>query len=72
MANQNTSQKDENLQPDSLLPFAGNLRQPMPKGITFNLLDYIQLVDWTGRAIRDDKRGAIPASALPIHRYCKD
>ena len=56
----------ENLQPKSLLPFAGNLRQDMPKGIIFNLVDYLELVDWTGRAIRDDKRGSIPSDALPI------
>jgi len=30
----------------------------------FNLIDYIELVDWTGRIIRDDKRGAIGASTL--------
>ena len=35
----------ENLQPKSLMPFAGNPRQPMPPGIAFNLLDYIELVD---------------------------
>lgn len=28
--------------------------------------DYFALVDWTGRAIRADKAGAIPASAKPI------
>ena len=38
----------------------------MPKGLIFNLIDYIELFDWTGRVIRDDKRGAIPQSALPI------
>jgi hypothetical protein len=32
----------------------------------FNLLDYIELVDWTGRAIRDDKRGSISENAPPI------
>ena len=31
----------------------------MPKGLPFELKDYIQLVDHTGRAIRDDKRGYI-------------
>ena len=35
----------------------------MPKGIPMRLTDYLELVDWTGRIIRDDKRGAIPASS---------
>ena len=30
------------------------------------LIDYIELVDWTGRIIRDDKRGAINETAPPI------
>ena len=34
--------------------------------LLFNLIDYIELVDWTGRVIRDDKRGAISATAPPI------
>ena len=38
---------DENLQPKSLMPFAGNPRQPMPPGIAFNLLDYIEPVSYT-------------------------
>ena len=29
------------------------------QGIPFSLLDYIELVDWSGRIIREDKRGAI-------------
>lgn len=29
--------------------------------IPFNLKDYIDLVDWTGRIVREDKRGAIAA-----------
>ncbi len=53
-------------QPDTLLPFAGHLRQPMPKGIVFNLVDYLQLLDWTGRQIHRDKIGAISADAEPI------
>jgi hypothetical protein len=32
-----------------------------PKGIAFSLPDYLELVDDTGRIIRDDKRGAISA-----------
>jgi len=31
------------------------------QGIAFTLSDYFDLVDWTGRTIREDKRGAIPA-----------
>ena len=54
-----TIDDDENLQPESLMPFAGNPRQPMPPGIAFDLLDYIELLDWTGRQIRDNKRGSI-------------
>ena len=30
-----------------------------PKRIAFKLEDYFQLVDWTGRQIREGKRGAI-------------
>ena len=60
------SDHTKNMQPKSLLPFAGNLRQRMPRGLIFNLIDYIQLLDWTVRIIRDDKRGAISESAPPI------
>ncbi len=28
-------------------------------GITFDLKDYLELADWTGRIVRDDKRGFI-------------
>jgi REP element-mobilizing transposase RayT len=49
-----------------LLPFAGNPRQEMPKGLPFRLTDYLELVDWTGRLLRDDKRGAIPNHLPPI------
>ena len=37
-----------------LLPFAGNPRQDMPEGIQMRLTDYLDLVDWTGRQIRDN------------------
>lgn len=52
--------------PSRLLPLIGNERQNQPDGITFHLNDYLELVDWTGRAIRDDKTGAIPAHLPPI------
>ena len=46
-------------QPEQLLPFAGNPRKNMPAGLPFRLIDYIELVDWTGRILRDDKKGVI-------------
>ena len=38
----------------------------MSKGLIFNLIDYIELVAWTGRAISDNKQGVIPDAASPI------
>ena len=38
----------------------------MPKDLPFRLTDYLELVDWTGRVIREDKRGAIDAELPPI------
>jgi hypothetical protein len=37
--------------------FVGNHRQDMPKGIAYILIDYCELVDCTGRCIREDKAG---------------
>ncbi len=51
-------------QPGNLLPFAGYPHAEMPKGLPFLLTDYLELVDWTGRQLREDKRGAI-AEHLP-------
>jgi hypothetical protein len=35
-------------------------------GIPFRLKDYVELVDWTGRIIREDKRGHIASDLPPI------
>ena len=48
------------------MPFVGNHRQNMPKGIAYNLIDYCELVDCTGRCIREDKVGYIENSHNPI------
>ena len=53
-------------QPKSLLPFIGNEKLNQPKGVNFELQDYLQLVDETGRIIREDKRGSISASSSKI------
>jgi hypothetical protein len=43
-----------------LLPFVGNHRADMPKGLPFHLTDYLALFDWTGQAILENKRGFVP------------
>jgi len=55
-----------NQQVASLMPFAGNPRQGMPKGLPFQLTEYIELVDWTGRQVRADKPGAIDDARPPV------
>ena len=49
-----------------LLNFEGNTIDGYQEGILFSLGDYLELVDTTGRIIRDDKRGAIPLHLSPI------
>ena len=46
--------------------FVGNHRQDMPKGIACSLIDYCELVDCTGRCIREDKAGYIERHHSPI------
>ncbi|CAM4303551.1 Transposase [Shewanella denitrificans] len=53
-------------QPKELLPFLGNERDNMPKGLMFSAKDYLMLVEDTGRIIRGDKRGAISHSSQHI------
>ncbi|MFT4942244.1 MAG: hypothetical protein ACI88A_005320 [Paraglaciecola sp.] len=48
------------------MPFVGNPSQNMPKGIAYSLKDYCELVDITGRCIREDKGGYIDSSHSPI------
>ncbi len=43
-------------QPDGLFPFAGYPRKDMPDGLAFNLADYLELVDWSGRIMSEDKK----------------
>ena len=40
-------------------------KQSNHENIPFALADYFEFVDWTGRAIRNDKRGAIAAQLPP-------
>ena len=49
-----------------LFGFRGPDRHNAPNKIPCSFQDYLELVDWSGRAIRAHKRGAIPADLPPI------
>ena len=60
MTNQNTQACD-------LLPFINEAKAvTKDKAIPFELNEYLALVDWSGRAIRQNKRGAIAENIPPI------
>ena len=52
---------------EQLMPFLIKHKPEMPETcIPFSWTDYLQLVDWTGRAVRNDKRGHIAQDAPQI------
>jgi len=52
-----------------LLRFEGGMVNQSQQGIFFTFEDYLELVDWTGRIMRNDKRGFIDNALPPIlHR----
>jgi len=65
------SVKESHVQPSSLRPFLGYEKEVHPqqeqiKGLPFRFTDYLELVDLTGRIIREGKRGSIDVSLTPI------
>ncbi|MGF1761106.1 transposase [Photobacterium sagamiensis] len=58
--------KNEKLTAPSLHPFIGNPNNAIIKGIPMQLMDYIELVDWTGRQLRKGKTGYIESNTPPI------
>jgi len=48
-----------------LAEFVGSVEESA-SGLPFHFSDYLELVDWTGRAVRADKRGFIPEGVPPI------
>jgi len=51
-----------------LLGFIGNEHHNQPSGIVFSLIDYLALVEATGKVLRADKRGCIKESDFPLLR----
>ena len=52
-----------------LLPFKSDKPEAVADHhyhLPFHLDDYLQLLDWSGRIIREDKQGAIPEDAPPL------
>ncbi|MCG7899688.1 MAG: transposase [Candidatus Thiodiazotropha weberae] len=58
--------ESENLAPEHLEPLVGGEHQDKISGLNFSLSDYLELTDWAGRAIREEKSGAIPSELAPI------
>ena len=52
-------------QPATLKPLRSQGQSP-DTAIPFTLACYLELVDWTGRIVRQDKRGIIPVNTPPI------
>ncbi len=57
---------EQTANPLPLLPFKEAESLRAPDHLPFSFTDYLQLVDWSGRAMRKDKRGHIPANLPPI------
>ncbi len=49
-----------------LLHFGGGVMGQAQTGILYAWQDYLELVDWTGRVVRTDKRGFVKAELPPI------
>ena len=49
-----------------LTKFEGNVKNEEQTGILFNAVDYLELVDYTGRIVKKGKRGAINQLTPPI------
>ncbi|MFB9190209.1 transposase, partial [Vibrio ostreicida] len=53
-----------------LYPFIGHADQTNLDGLPFRLVDYLELVDWTGRQVRPNKK-SVPQSIPPLLQTVK-
>jgi len=49
-----------------LMPFANQAPENLERVIPYEIQDYLELVDWSGRAVIEGKRGSIPEDLPPI------
>lgn len=49
-----------------LMQFSGGITQESKYSVPYPFIEYLQLVDWTGRCLRDDKRGFIASDQPSI------
>ncbi len=49
-----------------LLPFSDQAPDDPARPIPYEIGDYLELVDWSGRAVIEGKRGSIPENLPPI------
>ena len=49
-----------------LMPFADQAPENRERAIPYEIRDYLELVDWSGRAVIEGKRGSIPVNLPPI------
>jgi len=52
--------------PVKLMPLVKAKSDKHPNAIGYTLKDYLELIDWVGRSVRNDKRGAIDQKEPPI------
>ena len=54
-----------------LMPFADQTPDNSERAIPYEIRDYLELVDWSGRAVIEGKRGSIPDNLPPILQRLK-